>query len=633
MKYYTWKQKARYYFDLWMSKGTISHILALFLIALLLLLIISAILTIIKIDIPGYENISFVEIFWMSLMRSLDPGTMGDDQGWSFRLAMLLVTISGLLIISTLIGVLTTGIERALTELSKGKSLVIEQNHTIILGWSQQIFSMINELIIANENQKRSSVVILAEKDKVTMEDEIRHRIGDTKNTRIICRSGNPVDIRDLSIVNPDHAKSIIITSPKDDFGDAKVIKSVLAITNKTERKKERYHIVAEIREAKNLEAAKVAGKGEATYILTDDLIARIAAQTCRQTGLSSVYTELLDFSGDEIYFKFEPSLVGKTFDQAIYLYRKSTLIGIERKNGEILINPPYETSIYEGDWIIAISEDDDTILMDRDNSDTIDYSAINKTPNAVSSKPEKTLIFGWNRRAHQIIHELDQYAPPGSLIHVIADPEAIKNVAPYDYTNLVNCTFNLAQGNTTDRRILENAHPENYDHIIILSYLDLRSPNEADAASLITLLHLRDIAQNNNANYSIVTEMLDIQNRELAKIAKADDFIVSDKLVSLLLTQLSENKELINIFEQLFTAKGAEVYLKPAGDYVIPGREVNFYTISYAARRKGETALGYRLSQPMPSETNDMGICINPDKSNVIALDESDKIIVLAES
>ena len=52
--------------------------------------------------------------------------------------------------------------------------------------------------------------------------------------------------------------------------------------------------------------------------VLTGDLIARVVAQTSRQSGLSVVYTELLNFGGDEIYFKEEPALVGRTFGESL---------------------------------------------------------------------------------------------------------------------------------------------------------------------------------------------------------------------------------------------------------------------------------------------------------------------------
>ena len=72
---------------------------------------------------------------------------------------------------------------------------------------------------------------------------------------------------------------------------------------------------------------------------------------------------------------------------------------------------------------------------------------------------------------------------------------------------------------------------------------------------------------------------MLDIRNRQLADITSADDFIVSDKLISLLMSQVSENKDLMRVFEDLFDADGSEIYIKPAKEYVQTGISMNFYT------------------------------------------------------
>jgi hypothetical protein len=43
--------------------------------------------------------------------------------------------------------------------------------------------------------------------------------------------------------------------------------------------------------------------------------------------------------------------------------------------------------------------------------------------------------------------------------------------------------------------------------------------------------------------------------------------FIVSDELTGLLLTQVSENGGLLEVFQDLFRSEGSEVYLKPAKD------------------------------------------------------------------
>ena len=80
-------------------------------------------------------------------MRTLDSGTMGGDAGWGFRLVMLLVTLGGIFVVSALIGVLSTGLEGKLDELRKGRSRVLEKDHTIILNWSPSIFDIISELV------------------------------------------------------------------------------------------------------------------------------------------------------------------------------------------------------------------------------------------------------------------------------------------------------------------------------------------------------------------------------------------------------------------------------------------------------------------------------------------------------
>ena len=58
-------------------------------------------------------------------------------------------------------------LEAQIDELRKGRSRVIEDGFTLILGWSSKVYSIIGELLIANENQKDPCIVILAERDKI----------------------------------------------------------------------------------------------------------------------------------------------------------------------------------------------------------------------------------------------------------------------------------------------------------------------------------------------------------------------------------------------------------------------------------------------------------------------------------
>jgi hypothetical protein len=191
--------------------------------------------------------------------------------------------------------------------------------------------------------------------------------------------------------------------------------------------------------------------------------------------------------------------------------------------------------------------------------------------------------------------------------------------------------TLAVAMGDTTDRRTLDGLRAETYRHVIVLAY-DHLEPQKADARTLITLLHLRDIAERYEHPFSIVSEMLDTRNRALAEVTKADDFIVSDKLVSLMLAQISENKRLNAVFADLFAPEGSEVYLKLASNYVRTGVPVNFHTVVEAARRKGEVALGYRIKAHARDVQRAYGVVVNPAKSATVTFAKWDRVIVLAE-
>ncbi len=627
----TLAERLRYAFDNYMSRGTVALIGGLGLASFGVILLVALVVVILGIR-PGDdgERLGLVEAVWLSLMRTLDSGTMGGDEGWGFRITMLIVTLGGIFVISTLIGVLTSGIESRLEELRKGRSKVIESGHTIILGWSPQVFPIISELILANANQKSSCIVILGPADKVEMEDAIRDRIGSSGRTRIVCRSGDPVDLTDLALVSLNTCKSIIVLAPEGDNPDSSVIKSILAITNNPERREEPFHIVAEMQEERNVAVAKMVGRDEVELLLVGDLIARIVAQTCRQSGLSLVYTELMDFDGDEIYFQHEPAVAGRSFGEVLLAYETSAVIGIHPAGGTPLLNPPMDTKIGTQDRIIAISEDDDTIKLSS-GQPQIQTSAI-RQPEGVNESPERTLILGWNRRGSQIICELDNYVAPGSLVQIVADHPDLEGQLAEHCTGLSNIETSFQLADTTDRRVLDSLKIEGYDHIILLCYSELLEAQQADAHTLVSLLHLRDIADKLNHDASIVSEMLDVRNRQLAEVARADDFIVSDRLVSLMLSAVSENKDLAPVFADIFDADGSEPYLRPAEDYVQLGVPVNFYTVVESARRRGEVAFGYRLQSQSGDAENSYGVKVNPNKSAMLTFSAGDRIVVLAE-
>jgi ion channel POLLUX/CASTOR len=634
MHTFTLRQRLRYAFDNTLSRGTPALIAWLAIVSAVFVAV-AALLLVITGAAPKAEDgkpLGFLALMWHNLMRTLDAGTMGGDAGpVTYLLMMLIVTLGGVFIVGTLIGLISNGVGNQIDELRKGRSLVAEKDHIVILGWNDQIFSIVGELILGNENRKHNCIVIMADRDKVTMDDEIRERIEDFKTTRVVCRRGSPIDLGDLNIVNFNGSRAIIVLGPQGDEPDAEVIKSILAITNHPQRRQEKFHIVAEIRESKNMEPARLVGKDEAQLIETGDVIARVVAQTCRQTGLSTVYTELLDYGGDEIYFKQEPALDGMSFADALFAFDSSSVIGMRTADGIVRVNPPMETKFGRGDEAIVIARDAESIVPIKGAGKPDARLMVNN--GSAKAEPEKTLLLGWNSRAPIIVRELDRYVAPGSTLTVLADTpdfdEAIDGIRP----DVVNHQLVVHKGDTTDRRTLESMKPEDYQHIIVLCYSDHLDVQRADAKTLVTLLHLRDLEAKTGQNrYAIVTEMLDVRNRELAEITQADDFIVSEKLTSLLMAQVTENKYLRAVFDDIFDSDGSEIYLKPAGDYVTLGQQTTYWTLVDAARQRGEVAIGYRLAAKSSDASSGYGVAVNPPKNTQVTFGPEDRLIVIAE-
>jgi len=628
----TFRQRISYAFDKTLSRGPSALIVWLGLATALLVTIAVAI---IMIGPAVPQGATFIEVFWDVLYQALTPNPV-DPTAFPplFMIVTFGVTLGSLFIVSILIGILNNTIEGRVDALRRGRSKVLENEHTVILGWSTQVFTIVSELVITNENRKQGAVIaILADRDKVEMEADIRARVPNLKNTRVICRSGNPIEAADLEIVSPHTARSIIILPPEEDDPDIFVIKTILAITNDSTRSREKYHIVTQIHEKKNMDVIQMISRGDDVQaVLVGDLIARVVAQTSRQSGLSAVYTELLNFDGDEIYFKEEPALVGKTFGEALFAYETSSVMGLRLANGKIMLNPPMDTRIASGDKVFVISADGDAVKVSGLTDFPVDTSLIRSSRKRVKPVAEKALVLGWNRWGTVIVGELDSYVPKGSQLMILADDDEIAQELKEDNIRLVNQKLVVRKGDTSDRHLLDGLKVDSFNHVIVLANSDLDA-QEADARTLVTLLHLRDIAEKNETRFSVVSEMLDLRNRLLAEAARVDDFIVSEHLVSLMMSQLSEDSELHAVFTDIFDPEGSEIYLKHVSDYVETGKPVNFYTVLESARQRNEIAIGYRIMCEAGNAGKSYGIRTNPKKSETVVFSPEDKIIVLAES
>ncbi|MEV6951004.1 NAD-binding lipoprotein [Streptomyces sp. NPDC051183] len=591
---------------------------------------------------------------WVSVGQTLKIG--GAVGSPVHVLASVSLALVALLFVSTLVSLITTGINRRIMSLRLGHSTVLETRHTVVLGWSDQVFPVIGELITANANQRRSAVAVLAPQDKVWMEEEISTRVGASGRTRIICRNGSTTDPSELRRVSPRTAKAVLVLPPAGETGDAHVVKTLLALAaavpgagsgsgSGDSQGEAEAVVVAAVRDSRNHMTARLAAGPTGHVLCVDDIVARLLVQTARQPGLSLVYSELLDFEGDEFYPVAAQDLVGRTFGAALLSFATSSAVGLLHADGRVTLNPDPGAVIGPADRIIVISRDDDTAVR-ADVASHVDEAAI-VTAGPRTAEAERLLLLGWNRRAPLVIEQLDQYVSPGTTLDVVALGEYAatldaRAVAPA----LSRLEVSFHAGDITDPLTLAKVDVPSYDSVIVIGETEPSAAGPAfeavgvtedpealaDDRTLVTLLHLRAIGDAARREPALTTEMSEDGNRVLAPAREGADFIVSGRLISLLMTQISESPYLAEVFQELFTAEGHEFHLKPATDYVRAGQEVSFGTAVESARRRRECAVGYRL-RARSATGPDYGVRINPDKRQRVRFSEEDWLIVLAES
>jgi Trk K+ transport system NAD-binding subunit len=611
-------QKLRYRFDNALAKGPAVVIGWLALVTLAIFVIAGLAFWGFRLDgVNGAGPVSNpMEGIWQAMLRVVDAGTFAGDSSWPMRLLSLVVTLAGIFIAGSLIGLIANAVDQRIEGLRKGRSDVLETGHTVVLGWSPRIAAIVSELVVANASEKDAVVVVRGAEDKTVMEDALSAAVRDTGSTRIVCRSGSPARAADLQMVNLLGARSVIVMSAGS--GDADAIKAVLAIKT-LDPDFTGPRVVAEISDPTYAASLEVLTDGRVVTVNSDHVIAEITAQSCRQSGLSQVLRDLLDFDGDEVYFAPFPELTGRSYAEVLTAFETSAVLGLARADGTVLVNPPSATVLADGDEVIAVAEDDSTFVCTG--------VAARRPPVPLLSTDEvpqtkRLLIVGWSVLGPKVVREIDQFAVQGTVVDVVVDPSLVD---PRDVRveGLIHTELRIHATSAGPDELAGLVSDEEYDQGIVLSYRDAVEAADGDARTLLTLLALRRAwPAGGDAAVRIVAEVLERDDVELAQAGGVDDWIVSDEVTSLMLAQLSERTELAHVFLELFSPEGARLSFRPAQRYV-GADPVAYGAIVAAGAARDESVLGYRVAATG-------SVHLNPVKSEFVALGAADQVLVV---
>ncbi|MDY0208983.1 MAG: TrkA C-terminal domain-containing protein [Bacilli bacterium] len=610
------KKKFKYRFDQLLSKGTISLVFALFTVTFVAVVLIGLVAYWIT-KSPD----SALSMIWASFMKTLDPGNLAGEEGTFFYIfLMTIASIVGIFITSILISIISSGFQTKLENLQRGTSQIIEKNHTLILGWNDNVPIIVSQLIEANKSVKHPKIAILSEQDMMETYNALKQLVKSFHNTKIIIRTGSLFDKSSLETCAIDSARSVIIS----DIDDAKIVKTLLAIKQTSFFSDTKTgHVTAIFTNQKTMRLAQeMCGEKLVALHLTDSTN-RIMAQTCLQPGLSLVYQELFDFCGNEFYFYKNSQLVGKTVVEAINMFNDSILIGVH-KNKKTIINPDKDMVISEEDEIIIISEDEDKIFLNGNQKMQYEDKMV-LTPHIKTRPLRNILSIGYNCDTFRVIAELFPYVQKGTHVKFLV-PQDLNERLFKEITNQDLIEYDVVQGVTYERETLEAIDYTNIDTIIVFANSH-DNGERSDSETLLTVLNLKQIEKERKFKASIIIEIEKNENEFILKYASVDDFIISNVLANKMLCQISENKHLREVYQELLGDEGSEIYLKHVEDYVILNEEVDFYTVSKSAVLKNEIAIGYKKK----SLSENGGIVINPKKDEKILFSHGDCIILIA--
>ncbi len=620
------RHRLRYRFDNLLARGTWAALLWLGAVTLGVVLLSTMLLVAFDVTFAGSSDGSWLEDFWQSMLRVLDPGTMAADVGWGRRLLALLVTLFGLLVAGTLIGIIAAGVEDRITEMRRGRSVVIERDHIVVLGSAERLPVVVEQLVMANAERGGTTIVAMTDGDPVEVARAVDRAVPDRHGTKVVYRSGDPTLPDDLGIVSLATARSAMVLSASGE--EAPAVKTVLAVGDALGGF-DRIRIVVDL--LRTTTAMRLVGAcgGSVHPIVTAQAVSRVAGYVLRERGLAAVIGELFDVRGSDILaidadaVQQAASAAGerRTFGDVVTAFANIRPIGIIRA-GAVQLVPPPETQFAAGDRIVAIGDAPVAIAPStRRSAERVansDLAAIDHV--VVDPIEEHLLVLGWNETATDLLTSWADGAASTSTVEIRYEPGIDGSPEPPDLGPIDVRLVGDAGADPTDL-----AGPD-ISTIVVLAAPTLDRQG-ADARTLLTLRSLQrahDDRAGDAARPRLVAQLLDVDSAPLANLTGIDDGIISQAIGSQFLAQLVDEPARRPVLLALYHDEGASLHLVPSGDLGVTGL-ATAGDVYDAAYRRGAVAIGWRTAAARGST-----LVINPAEGTRAELDADDQVVVL---
>lgn len=605
----------------------------------------------------GFENLG--EAVWWAFLRLSDPGYLGDDVGTVNRTVSTVITVLGYVVfLGALVAVMTQWLQARMQRLEAGLTPVARNDHVLVLGWTNRTEAVVRELLLSEGRVRRFlrrqgardlHIVVLVEAVDARLVQDLEDAVGEAWDDRkVTLRSGSPLRIEHLERVDYRNAAAILI--PASEFGpggaasvDTRTVKILLSLAHAggaDGADRPLPYAVSEIFDARKLPVARRAYGGELEVVASDAVVSRLLAQNARHPGLSRVYTELLTRGdGNEIYIRELPELAGRTFEELAGLFSRSILLGAVRREGDsyrTFLNPRPGFRVAEGDRLVLLARAYDDAVPVRGATPLPARRGEPRAAAPGTGTRRRILILGWSHKVPSLIAEFGTYPGERFDIHVLSR-------VPVDRREKVLARYGVggdrirlrhSEGDYAEQTELEAADPGGQDVVLLVGSDRLRSEDESDARTILGHLLLQEMLAGGARTAApteagtgerpvVIVELLDPENVPLLDAGRGE-VIISPLILSHVLAHVALRRELRAVFDELFTAGGAEISFRPATTYGLEGPAVTFRALGEAALARGEIAIGLR------SGPGAGGLHLNPPASAEWTLREALQVVTV---
>ena len=643
-----------------LARGNFLAIALLMLITGSIVLVGTLILGLWHIDLeptPPYQTKGFFNIAWEVLLRAMSPDQLSNNHKWSARISLLIITVFGLLIVSTLISILNSVIERRMEFMHRGRGAVSLSGHIVVLNWNRFGIRVIREIANSAEpGHPPRRVTVLCDDDPISLMHEISAALAADEDIErsplhkryirhpekwITIRRGsatNTTDLANLTSIN--NAHSVIILQ-NDDDRESRTIRTVLAIDATLAKHSQdivseeqiplpvvtfvEHHALATRLDARLSLIANHAERNRRylNYIplSPDDIRHGIETQVSRHRGLSAVYQDLLNFGGHELYLVSGES-IGGTFGEFLSRSEHGTPLCLMYGSG-VDFWPSWDQPLLNMQ-VVVLAENQTAAHQNVANHSTSQISGARNNGRHQDIVAENFLFVGWNESSFSLANSLQKILPNGSGLSIILRSD---DETP-DISTFSGLPIQIFDSHTPDP--LDDAEfLRTIDHVVVFADENVTA-GESDATVLVDLVACRHHVNQINdpeRRFTVVAELRRRSSRYVADVRLADDLLVNDSLMASTAVQLAFAPALEPILMALLSIDElVELVTRHINklDSNLVGKTWQDLIVG-VARETGEIALGFRRVVNDEPE-----VVLNPQRYEIVMA--QDEIVLLSK-